>query len=169
MENNGSNGNGTHSLTGKVALVTGAGRGIGRAIALELAHRGANIALNYRSDTAHAELTCNEIREIGVECIIVQGDVSKKGEAHRIVKEVLGKWQRLDILVNNAGITRDRSMRKMTDDDWAEVISVSPERHFLLHQRRFARHDQPKIWPGHQHQFGGRANGRFRSGQLFGQ
>ncbi len=62
---------------------------------------------------------------MGVECTIVQGDVSKKGEAHRIVKEVLDKWQRLDILVNNAGITRDRSMRKMTDDDWAEVINVN--------------------------------------------
>jgi acetoacetyl-CoA reductase/3-oxoacyl-[acyl-carrier protein] reductase len=60
-----------------------------------------------------------------VECITIQGDVSKKGEAQRIVKEVLDKWQRLDILVNNAGITRDRSMRKMTDDDWAEVINVN--------------------------------------------
>jgi 3-oxoacyl-(acyl-carrier-protein) reductase len=126
MENNGSNGsNGASSLKGKVALITGAGRGIGRAIALELARRGANIALNYRSDTAHAETTAAEIRQLGVECTIVQGDVAKKGEAHRIVKEVLDAWQRLDILVNNAGITRDRSMRKMTDDDWAEVINVN--------------------------------------------
>jgi 3-oxoacyl-[acyl-carrier-protein] synthase-3 len=126
MENNGSNGTtGASSLKGKVALVTGAGRGIGRAIALELARRGANIALNYRSDTTHAQATAAEIRELGVECTIVQGDVAKKGEAHRIVKEVLDTWQRLDILVNNAGITRDRSMRKMTDDDWAEVINVN--------------------------------------------
>ena len=66
-----------------------------------------------------------EIREFGVECLLVQGDVAKKGEAARIVKEVLDKWQRLDILVNNAGITRDRSMRKMTDDDWAAVINVN--------------------------------------------
>ena len=62
---------------------------------------------------------------MGVECILVQGDVAKKGEAARIVKEVLDKWQRLDILVNNAGITRDRSMRKMTDDDWVDVINVN--------------------------------------------
>jgi len=134
MENNGSggqngngngNGNGWHSLHGKVALVTGAGRGIGRAIALELARRGANVALDYRSDATHAESAAEEIRELGVECITIKGDVSVKGEARRIVKEVLDKWQRLDILVNNAGITRDRSMRKMTEDDWAEVINVN--------------------------------------------
>ncbi|MGA2353009.1 MAG: 3-oxoacyl-[acyl-carrier-protein] reductase [Terriglobales bacterium] len=129
MENNGDNGNGNGShagsLKGKVALVTGAGRGIGRAIAIELARRGANVALDYRSDAPHAASACEEIRQLGVECITIQGDVSKKGEAQRIVKEVLDKWQRLDILVNNAGITRDRSMRKMTDDDWAEVINVN--------------------------------------------
>jgi len=126
MANPGSNGhNGGGSLKGKVALVTGASRGIGRAIALELARRGAAIALDYRSDNAHAESAAVEIRELGVECILIQGDISKKGEAQRVVKEVLDKWQRLDILVNNAGITRDRSMRKMTDDDWAQVINVN--------------------------------------------
>jgi len=113
------------SLAGKVALVTGAGRGIGRAIALELARRGANVALNFRADAKHAESASDEILELGVECLLVQGDVAKKGEAARIVKEVLDKWQRLDILVNNAGITRDRSMRKMTDEDWAAVINVN--------------------------------------------
>ena len=121
-------GNGNYqptSLAGKVALVTGASRGIGRAIALELARRGANVALNFRADAKQAESAADEIRELGGECLLVQGDVAKKGEAARIVKEVLDKWQRLDILVNNAGITRDRSMRKMTDDDWAAVINVN--------------------------------------------
>lgn len=113
------------SLSGRVALVTGASRGIGRAIALELARRGANLALNFRADAKQAELAAEEIRELGGECLLVQGDVAKKGEAARIVKEVLDKWQRLDILVNNAGITRDRSMRKMTDDDWGAVINVN--------------------------------------------
>ncbi|MGB7552951.1 MAG: 3-oxoacyl-ACP reductase FabG [Candidatus Korobacteraceae bacterium] len=121
-------GNGNYhptSLTGRVALVTGAGRGIGRAIALELARRGAKIALNFRSDAANAESAAADIRELGIDCMLIQGDVAEKGEAARIVKEVLDKWQRLDILVNNAGITRDRSMRKMTDDDWAAVINVN--------------------------------------------
>jgi 3-oxoacyl-[acyl-carrier-protein] synthase III len=113
------------SLVGRVAMVTGASRGIGRAIALELARRGAKLALNFRSDAKQAESAAEEIRELGVECLLIQGDVAKKGEAARIVKEVLDKWQRLDILVNNAGITRDRSMRKMTDDDWAAVINVN--------------------------------------------
>jgi len=113
------------SLKGKVALVTGASRGIGRAIAIEFARRGANIALDYRSDSAHAESAAEEIRNLGVECILIKGDISQKGEAQRIVKEVLDKWQRLDILVNNAGITRDRTMRKMTEDDWAQVINVN--------------------------------------------
>ncbi|MFY9910663.1 MAG: 3-oxoacyl-[acyl-carrier-protein] reductase [Candidatus Sulfotelmatobacter sp.] len=123
--NNGNDHNGWGSLKGKVALVTGASRGIGRAIAIELARRGASIALDYRSDSVHAESAAAEIRGLGTECILIQGDISQKGEAQRIVKAVLDKWQRLDILVNNAGITRDRTMRKMTEDDWAQVINVN--------------------------------------------
>jgi 3-oxoacyl-[acyl-carrier-protein] synthase III len=126
VSNNGHNGkNGARSLRGKVALVTGASRGIGRAIAIELAGLGANVALDYRSDSVHAESAAAEIRQLGVECIVIQGDIAKKEDARRIVKEVLDKWQRLDILVNNAGITRDHTMRKMTDEDWAEVINVN--------------------------------------------
>jgi len=113
------------SLIGRVALVTGASRGIGRAIAVELARRGAKVALNFRSGVKEAESAAEEIQTMGVECMLVQGDVAKKGEAARIVKEVIDKWQRLDILVNNAGITRDRSMRKMTEEDWAAVINVN--------------------------------------------
>ncbi|MGA8366491.1 MAG: 3-oxoacyl-[acyl-carrier-protein] reductase [Candidatus Acidiferrales bacterium] len=122
---NGQNGNGSHSLKGKVALVTGASRGIGRAIAIELARRGANVAIDYRVGAAHGQNVAEEIRALGVECLLLQGDVAKKEDARRIVKEVLDKWQRLDILVNNAGITRDHSLRKMTDEDWAEVIDVN--------------------------------------------
>ncbi len=119
------NGHGASSLKGKVALVTGASRGIGRAIAIELARRGAAVAINFRTDAVHADAVAKEIQELGGECLLAQGDVSKKEDAHRIVQEVLDKWKRLDILVNNAGITRDKSMRKMTEDDWTEVISVN--------------------------------------------
>ena len=118
-------GNGISSLKGKVALVTGASRGIGRAIAIEFARRGAAVAVNFRSGAEHAEAVAKEIQEMGGECLLIKGDVSKKEQAHRIVQEVLDKWKRLDILVNNAGITRDRTLRKMTEDDWAEVISVN--------------------------------------------
>lgn len=112
-------------LEGKVALVTGASRGIGRAIALELARRGAKVAIDYRSDALHAQQAAREIRGLGADCMIIKGDVSQKGEAKRIVDKVLSKWHHLDILVNNAGITRDRTMRKMSDEDWAEVINVN--------------------------------------------
>ena len=117
--------NGFSSLKGKVALITGASRGIGRAIALELAYRGAAIAINYRSDVAHAESAAQEIRDLGGECMLVQGDVANKEDARRVVREVIDKWLRLDILVNNAGITRDRTLKKMTDEDWTDVIDVN--------------------------------------------
>jgi acetoacetyl-CoA reductase len=119
------NGNGSSSLKGKVALVTGASRGIGRAIAIEFARRGAAVAVNFRTGAEHAEAVCKEIQEMGGECMLIKGDVSKKEQAHRIVEQVLDKWKRLDILVNNAGITRDRTLRKMTEDDWDQVISVN--------------------------------------------
>ena len=106
-------------------MVTGASRGIGRAIAIEFARRGAAVAINFRTGAEHAEAVAKEIHDMGGECILIKGDVSKKEEAHRIVQEVLDKWKRLDILVNNAGITRDKTLRKMTEDDWAEVISVN--------------------------------------------
>jgi acetoacetyl-CoA reductase len=123
--NGNGNGNGHATLAGRVALVTGAGRGIGRAIALELAHRGADVAVNYRHSQVEAESLAEQIRDCGVQCRVVQGDVASSKEAHRVVQEVLDAWKRLDILVNNAGITRDRSLRKMADDEWSDVINVN--------------------------------------------
>lgn len=113
------------ALAGKVALVTGASRGIGRAIALELAGRGASVAVNYQSSQACAESLAMEICALGSECMLVQGNVSSSTEARKVVESVLAKWQRIDILVNNAGITRDKTLRKMADEDWAQVINVN--------------------------------------------
>jgi len=118
------NGKGHGSLSGRVALVTGAARGIGRAIALELANRGAAVALNYRSAREHAERLAEEIHKIGSDCMLVPGDVADKEEARQLVQTVLDAWKRLDILVNNAGITRDKSLRKMADDEWADVTTI---------------------------------------------
>jgi len=119
------NGNGLVSLKGRAALVTGAARGIGRAIALELAHRGAAVALNYRMNKAQAESLADQIRTVGPDCMLVQGDVSNKDEARLVVQTVLDAWSRLDILVNNAGITLDKSLRKAADDEWADIIHVN--------------------------------------------
>jgi len=105
------------ALEGKVALITGSSRGIGRAIARELADRGAAIAINYRSSLSSAEVLRSEIREAGGECEIYQNDISDRVQARALVREVLDSFHHLDVLVNNAGITRDRSIRKMTDED----------------------------------------------------
>ena len=113
------------ALEGKVALITGASRGIGRAIALELAERGADIAINYRTSLSAAEDVRNIVRDSGGTCELFQGDVSDRTHARRLIGEVHDHFRHIDLLVNNAGITRDRSIRKMTDDDWAEVIDTN--------------------------------------------
>jgi len=115
----------TNSLKAKVALVTGASRGIGRAIALELACNGATVAVNYNSDLVNAEEVAAGIRAMGSECSLVQGDVACKEDAHRVVGSALDQFKRLDILVNNAGTTRDHILRKMIDEDWESAISVN--------------------------------------------
>ena len=112
-------------LGGKFAIVTGASRGIGRAIALELAREGAKVALNYQSNEALAEKVAEEIRAGGGECMLARANVADSGEARGLIKMVVDAWGRLDILVNNAGITRDKSLRKMTDDDWLSVIGTN--------------------------------------------
>ncbi len=113
------------SLAGKVAFITGASRGIGRAIALELANRGATVAINCRSNVLRADEVREEIAHMGGVSEIFQGDISEHTDARRVVQDVLATYERIDILVNNAGITRDRSIRKMTDDDWTEVIDTN--------------------------------------------
>ena len=112
-------------LEGKVALITGASRGIGRAIALELADRGAAVAVNFRTSQSAAEELRRDIHHAGCECELFQGDISDRQHARKLIADVFDCFHRIDILVNNAGITRDRSIRKMTDDDWAEVIETN--------------------------------------------
>lgn len=109
----------------KVALVTGASRGIGRAIARELAARGATVVINFRNSLGPAEELRSEIERNGGESRLLQGDVSNRQEARRLIRELLEVYGRLDILVNNAGITRDKSIRKMSDEDWLEVIEMN--------------------------------------------
>ncbi len=112
-------------LDGKVALVTGASRGIGRAIAIELAKEGAKVAINYQRNQAMAEEVADAIRANGGECMLDQADVADPEDARRMVTKVIDQYGRLDVLVNNAGITRDKSLRKMTDDDWLQVIQTN--------------------------------------------
>ncbi len=112
-------------LEGRVALVTGASRGIGRAIALELAGAGARLGLNNRSGEAQVRPLIDEIERLGSTALHVRADVSNPRDARDMVRRVLDEFGRIDILVNNAGITRDRTLRKMADAEWLEVINTN--------------------------------------------
>ena len=112
-------------LAGKVAFVTGASRGIGRAIALRLAFDGAKVALNFASNSSKAESVRNEIESAGGAAMLVQGDVSNFETVNSLVKQVVDAWGRLDILINNAGITRDNLLLKMSEDDFDRVIATN--------------------------------------------
>lgn len=112
-------------LKGKVAIVTGASRGIGRHIALQLAERGADVAINYRSRQPEADEVVKEIEANGVRSLAFQADLSQMPEARNLIRQVHEKWGRIDILVNNAGITKDKSMKKLTDEDWNEVLDTN--------------------------------------------
>ena len=109
----------------KVAFITGATRGIGRAIALELAKEGYNIALNYRTENEALESLKKEISEIGVECYPVQGDVSKAEDSERMTKEIIEYFEQIDVLVNNAGITKDNLILRMKEEEFTDVINVN--------------------------------------------
>lgn len=113
------------SLKGKTAIVTGASRGIGKAIALGLAELGANIVINYRSSSISIDKLIEEIEAKGSKAIAVQGDVSVFLEAENIIKKAVETFGSLDILVNNAGITKDGLILRMKEEDFDKVIEVN--------------------------------------------
>ena len=117
-------------LDGKSALVTGASRGIGKAIAVALAREGAKVALNYASSDAKAQAVADEIKELGTEAILAKANLADPAEARAMVADVIEQFGGLDILVNNAGITRDRSLKKLTDEAWQEVINTNLNGYF---------------------------------------
>nr|WP_295971507.1 acetoacetyl-CoA reductase [uncultured Bacillus sp.] len=112
-------------LNNKVAIVTGGSRGIGSAIALELAKNGAKVVINYNSRSDAADKMVAEIQGIGGEAYAVQADVSKSEDAARLVQAAVDHFGQLDILVNNAGITRDTTFKRMSEEDWRKVIDVN--------------------------------------------
>lgn len=112
-------------LKGKIALVTGAAKGIGRAIALALAEEGATVVVNYNGSKERAEQTVEEIRALGADGLAYQCNVADTEAALAMVKEVTVRYGRLDILVNNAGVTRDNLIMKMSEEDFDAVISAN--------------------------------------------
>lgn len=109
----------------KVALITGATRGIGKQIAITLAKEGYNIALNYRKENEELEQVKKEIEKEQVEVLAVQGDVSVFEDCERIAKEVIEKFGQIDVLVNNAGITKDMLLMRMKKEDFEQVIDIN--------------------------------------------
>lgn len=109
----------------KVALITGATRGIGKQIALTLAKEGYDIALNYRTQNEELENTKKEIESSKVKCLTVQGDVSNFEDCERFVKEIIEEYGQIDVLVNNAGITKDTLLMRMKKEDFTSVIDIN--------------------------------------------
>lgn len=112
-------------LEGQVALVTGASRGIGKAIALSLAGEGAKLVINYARSSEAADAVVAEIEAMGGEAIALQADVSQEDQVEALVKATKEKFDRIDILVNNAGITKDGLLLRMKPADWSAVIDLN--------------------------------------------
>jgi 3-oxoacyl-[acyl-carrier protein] reductase len=114
-----------HDLSGKVAIVTGGSRGIGRAICLALAEAGADILLNYSRSDKEADKVKKEIEKFGRKCVTVRANVGNFQQAKGLGKAVMSHFGKVDILVNNAGINRDRTLKRMTFEQWNEVIQTN--------------------------------------------
>jgi acetoacetyl-CoA reductase/3-oxoacyl-[acyl-carrier protein] reductase len=123
---------GGEKLKGRVAMVTGGTLGIGAAISRSLANQGATVAAGYSRDKEKAEAFLHQLEELGAKGSIHQGNVASNEDCQRTVHDVIEQHGRLDILVNNAGITIDRSLLKMTDEDWFKVLAVNLSGAFFM-------------------------------------
>ena len=124
-------------LEGKVAVVTGSGRGVGRSVALAYGREGANVIVNYAHSEKAAEEVVEEIKKMGRKSVAVKADVSKPAEAEALVQAAGDNFGRLDILLNNAGITRPAMMHKMTEQQWDEVVDLHMKGSFLCAQAAY--------------------------------
>ena len=113
------------SIQNKVALITGGSRGIGRAVSLRLASDGVKLAINYKSDRKSADLVVGLAKEMGVEALSVQADVSDSSQVDVMVDQVVSEFGNVDILVNNAGIIHDSLLMRMSEDVWDEVLNTN--------------------------------------------
>lgn len=124
-------------LKGKVALVTGSGRGIGREIALRFAREGAGVVVNYRRSEERAREVVKEAEEAGVRAVALQADVSRRAEVKALFKEIDRRFARIDIVVNNAGILEQKPFEEITDENWDEMFAVCLKGPFIVSQEVF--------------------------------
>ena len=126
-------------LEGRTALVTGASKGIGKGIALELARAGCNVVVNYNSDREGAERTAEEIQALGRDVVVVQGNVGRSADVDTIFESVFARFSKLHVLVNNAGVQTWKSLLDLEEAEWDRVIDTNLKGTFLCTQRA-ARH-----------------------------
>jgi 3-oxoacyl-[acyl-carrier protein] reductase/pteridine reductase len=153
------------SLDGKIALVTGAGKRIGRSIALRLASDGADVVVNYRSSREEAESVVREIEAMGRRAAAIQADVARRADVHKMFAEIENRFGRLDILVNNAGIFFAAKFEELTEAQWDEILNANLKSQFLCAQAAaplMKRQGRGRIinisslggllaWPGYTH------------------
>ncbi|MEW6142703.1 MAG: 3-oxoacyl-[acyl-carrier-protein] reductase [Chloroflexota bacterium] len=120
-----------NTLKDRVALVTGASRGIGQAIAVKLASLGAKVVINYRSNDARAAETADLITKAGGEAMLARADISNSEAVNAMYKDITAKWQKIDILVNNAGVTADGLILRLSDKAWDDVMDTNLRGAFL--------------------------------------
>lgn len=127
----------TDRLSGKVALITGASRGLGKAVALGFAQEGADVLVNYVRDSAAAEATANAIRQLGRRAYVIRADAAKRNDIRRMFAEAVDVFGRVDILVNNAGINKRGWFLEVTDEDWDMILGTNLKGPFICCQEIF--------------------------------
>lgn len=132
-------------LSDRVAIVTGSGRGIGRAIALKLAETGATVVINDVGEASAVDSVVEEIRAMNRQGLGILADVSSSSDVNKMVETIIATYGRIDILVNNAGITRDQLVLRMSDEDWDKVININLKGVFLC-SRAVLRHMLRQRW-----------------------
>jgi 3-oxoacyl-[acyl-carrier protein] reductase len=135
-------------LEGKKAVVTGGGRGVGRAVSLAFGREGAALVINYVSNEQAAEEVVSELKEMGRDALMVKADVALKEDAERLIGACLDRFGRIDILVNNAGVSKPAMLHKMTEQQWDEVVDIHLKGAFLCTQaasRHFMEQNYGKI------------------------
>ena len=153
-------------LEGKIALVTGASRGIGRQIALTLAKEGAVVIVNYNGSAAKAEEVVREITEAGGTAEAVQCSVSDYAKTEEMMKDLIARYKRIDILVNNAGITKDNLLMKMNEEEYDAVLDTNLKGTFNCIKHISRQMLKQKGGPHHQYFLRFRRYGKCRAGQL---
>ena len=153
-------------MHGKVVFVTGGTRGIGGAISRSFGDQGAVVAAGYGRDAEHAGKFVSELAEQDITASVHQGNIGSAEDCRRTVSEVIDAHGRLDVLVNNAGITIDKTVLKMSDEDWYRVIAVNLSGAFFMSQAVLPHMIERGRGPDHQHLLDHRRDGQHRSGQL---